>query len=148
MKFTRLFQISMLTSVVALLSFVPVNKKKPAAKKTTKHVKRVIKDSITNPYYIIVDKSEYELYVYDDEGWYATYPIVFGSNNRRSLWLADVTWERHTNMTKACNKKEFQRHLKHHSVDSKMQMLSPLLPEYSYKDWEAFNAFNRHSADR
>ena len=81
MKFTRLFQISMLTSVVALLSFVPVNKKKPAAKKPTKHVKRVIKDSILNPYYIIVDKSEYELYVYDAEGWYATYPIVFGSKD-------------------------------------------------------------------
>ncbi|RYY43640.1 MAG: hypothetical protein EOO06_19420, partial [Chitinophagaceae bacterium] len=25
-----------------------------------------------NPYYIIVDKSDYELKVYDDEGWYAT----------------------------------------------------------------------------
>ena len=34
-----------------------------------------------NPYYIIVDKSEYELKVYDDEGWYATYPIVFGSKD-------------------------------------------------------------------
>lgn len=81
MKFTRIFQISMLTSVVALLSFVPVNKRKPAAKKTTKHVKRVVKDTADNPYYIIVDKSEYELYVYDDEGWYATYPIVFGSKD-------------------------------------------------------------------
>jgi murein L,D-transpeptidase YafK len=81
MKLTRLFQISMLTSVVALLSFVPVNKKRPAAKKTTKPAKRVNKDSILNPYYIIVDKSEYELYVYDKEGWYATYPIVFGSKD-------------------------------------------------------------------
>ncbi len=34
-----------------------------------------------NPYYIIVDKSEYELKVFDDEGWYATYPIVFGSKD-------------------------------------------------------------------
>lgn len=34
-----------------------------------------------NPYYIIVDKSDYELKVYDDEGWYATYPIVFGSKD-------------------------------------------------------------------
>ena len=34
-----------------------------------------------NPYYIIVDKSDYELKVYDDEGWYATYPIVFGSRD-------------------------------------------------------------------
>ncbi len=30
---------------------------------------------------IVVDKSDYELKVYDDEGWYATYPIVFGSRD-------------------------------------------------------------------
>lgn len=29
--------------------------------------------------YLIVDKSDYELQVYDDDGWYATYPVVFGS---------------------------------------------------------------------
>ena len=34
-----------------------------------------------NPYSIIIDKSDYELKVYDEEGWYATYPIVFGSKN-------------------------------------------------------------------
>ncbi len=37
--------------------------------------------SNNNPYYIIIDKSDYELKVYDDEGWYATYPIVFGSKD-------------------------------------------------------------------
>ena len=75
-------QISILASVVLLVSFVPVPKKKAVAKKAAKQqVKTVVKDSIRNPYYIIVDKSEYELYVYDDEGWYATYPIVFGSKD-------------------------------------------------------------------
>ena len=39
-------------------------------------------------YYIIVDKSDYELKVYDDEGWYATYPVVFGNNS-----LADKKME-------------------------------------------------------
>lgn len=34
-----------------------------------------------NPYYIIIDKSDYELKVYDDDGWYATYPVVFGSRD-------------------------------------------------------------------
>ena len=29
---------------------------------------------------IIIDKSDYELSVYDEKGWYATYPVVFGSN--------------------------------------------------------------------
>ncbi len=28
---------------------------------------------------IIIEKSRYELKVYDDEGWYATYPVVFGN---------------------------------------------------------------------
>ncbi|HQX97160.1 MAG TPA: hypothetical protein PLF17_14725, partial [Chitinophagaceae bacterium] len=27
---------------------------------------------------IVVDKSDYELNIYDDIGWYATYPVVFG----------------------------------------------------------------------
>ena len=31
--------------------------------------------------YIIVDKSDYELHVYDKIGWYATYPVVFGSKS-------------------------------------------------------------------
>lgn len=31
--------------------------------------------------YVIVDKSDYELQVYDDLGWYATYPVVFGSKS-------------------------------------------------------------------
>ena len=29
---------------------------------------------------IVIDKSDYELSVYDEKGWYATYPVVFGSN--------------------------------------------------------------------
>ena len=31
--------------------------------------------------YVIIDKSDYELSVYDDQGWYATYPVVFGNNS-------------------------------------------------------------------
>jgi murein L,D-transpeptidase YafK len=82
MNVTRLFQISVFASALFLVSFVPLPKKKPGAKKTQKQQpKPVAADSVRNPYYIIVDKSEYELYVYDDEGWYATYPIVFGSKD-------------------------------------------------------------------
>ena len=32
------------------------------------------------PFRIVVDKSDYELHVYDAKGWYATYPVVFGNN--------------------------------------------------------------------
>src|SRR5215213_3600071 len=34
-----------------------------------------------SPIYIVVDKSNYELYVYDAKGWYATYPVVFGNRS-------------------------------------------------------------------
>jgi murein L,D-transpeptidase YafK len=82
MNLTRVFQIGILASAVVLVSFAPLPKKKRVAKKPAKQqAKIIVKDSVRNPYYIIVDKSEYELYVYDDEGWYATYPIVFGSKD-------------------------------------------------------------------
>jgi len=41
-----------------------------------------------SPVKIIVDKSSYELYVYDAEGWFATYPVVFGNSS-----LADKKME-------------------------------------------------------
>jgi murein L,D-transpeptidase YafK len=83
MKFIRVFKISTLCTAIALVSFVPIKKKRNVVKKATKTyaAKPVTGDSAYNPYYIIVDKSDYELYVYDDEGWYATYPIVFGSKD-------------------------------------------------------------------
>jgi murein L,D-transpeptidase YafK len=37
---------------------------------------------------IVIDKTDYELSVYDSKGWYATYPVVFGNNT-----LADKKME-------------------------------------------------------
>ncbi|MCG7856303.1 L,D-transpeptidase family protein [Flavihumibacter sp.] len=37
---------------------------------------------------ILIDKSDYELSIFDDEGWYATYPVVFGEKT-----LGDKMWE-------------------------------------------------------
>jgi murein L,D-transpeptidase YafK len=37
---------------------------------------------------ILIDKTDYELSVYDEKGWYATYPVVFGNNS-----LADKRME-------------------------------------------------------
>ena len=34
----------------------------------------------SSPMYIVIDKRKYELSVYDAQGWYATYPVVFGNN--------------------------------------------------------------------
>src|ERR1051325_2577435 len=36
-----------------------------------------------SPYYIVIDKSKYELSVFDGKGWLITYPVVFGSNDLR-----------------------------------------------------------------
>ena len=33
-------------------------------------------------YYVVIDKSDYELKVFDAEGWLITYPIVFGSDDQ------------------------------------------------------------------
>lgn len=73
----------------ALVSFTIVKGKKKKATTKSRTVKKVVKlkppviqeDTIENTYYIIVDKSDYELKVYDEEGWYATYPIVFGGKD-------------------------------------------------------------------
>ena len=60
-----------------------IKKKKPVKKSTNKKIiKKVIPIEIEeNPYYIVIDKSDYELKVYDEEGWFATYPIVFGGKD-------------------------------------------------------------------
>ncbi|MFT3932083.1 MAG: L,D-transpeptidase [Chitinophagaceae bacterium] len=51
---------------------------------TTHENKRLVKhrffnDELNGKPYIIIDKSDYELRVYDDDGWYASYPVVLGS---------------------------------------------------------------------
>jgi murein L,D-transpeptidase YafK len=41
------------------------------------------KTIVTKPtYYIIIDKSDYELTVYDADGWLVTYPCVFGNDDQ------------------------------------------------------------------
>lgn len=67
------------------MAFIPA--KKGNAKRSVVKSARAVKAKKTagkkneGAYYIIIDKSDYELKVYDDEGWYATYPIVFGSKD-------------------------------------------------------------------
>lgn len=58
----------------------------PAYKATT--AKRSSSSMPIAPVSIVIDKSNYELYVYDSKGWYATYPVVFGNSS-----LADKKME-------------------------------------------------------
>ncbi|MFC4262805.1 murein L,D-transpeptidase family protein [Ferruginibacter yonginensis] len=78
---SRIFLLSFsFITLTALTAFAPADhnfrsyKKRPA-KKAYRLTKK------TNPYYIVISKKDYELNVYDEEGWYATYPIVFGSKD-------------------------------------------------------------------
>ena len=43
--------------------------------------KRFFHHTVDGEVYIVVIKSNYELQVYDKDGWYATYPAVFGSKS-------------------------------------------------------------------
>lgn len=47
---------------------------------TLHSVKREVAGGPVGSIKIIIDKSDYELAVYDEKGWYATYPVVFGNN--------------------------------------------------------------------
>ena len=49
--------------------------------KSTKSRRGSSKTMPIAPIQIIIDKSSYELYVYDKEGWFATYPVVFGNSS-------------------------------------------------------------------
>lgn len=76
--------------IISLLSvaFVPYKKKEKVNTASTHAIKKnELKSPDENPYYIIISKKDYELKVYDDQGWYATYPCVFGSNDLRDKYM-------------------------------------------------------------
>ena len=83
MKSFRITYLLIFISSIAFVSFTTdKGKKKKALKAIPKKSPNIVKkDTAENTYYIIIDKSDYELKVYDDEGWYATYPVVFGSKD-------------------------------------------------------------------
>ena len=79
MKNRFLLPLLSVSFLIAIMAFVPSRQLKQSMR-INGQPKDISKLSV-NPYYIIIDKSDYELKVYDDEGWYATYPIVFGSKD-------------------------------------------------------------------
>lgn len=86
MKKTILFSAVFASSLFFLMAFMPSPAKISIAKRSAVKSVRAAKAKKPhvkndNSYYIVIDKSDYELKVYDEEGWYATYPIVFGSKD-------------------------------------------------------------------
>lgn len=61
------------TIIIAATAFLSFSKPVPASLKRA--------NDPVGTVYVVVDKSDYELKVFDDEGWYATYPVVFGSKD-------------------------------------------------------------------
>ena len=79
----------LVSASLLFFSFTKPKKKKVFKKEfpafaQTSSPEKTVKD---NPYYIIIDKSDYELRVYDAEGWYATYPVVFGSKDQNDKYM-------------------------------------------------------------
>lgn len=70
------------TAVAISLSFTALQNDVSTTPSTLiSKAKKPFKIGANNDLYIIISKKDYELKVYDDEGWYATYPIVFGSKD-------------------------------------------------------------------
>jgi murein L,D-transpeptidase YafK len=65
----------------SLVAFSPSAHVRSVVKREESINKRRFKLATENTYSIVVSKKSYELKVYDEEGWYATYPIVFGSKD-------------------------------------------------------------------
>lgn len=67
-------------SVAGLLAFKTIERR---------IIKRnLFRSNLEGVVYVIIDKSDYELQVYDDEGWYATYPVVFGNKDLSDKLMA------------------------------------------------------------
>lgn len=73
MKSNRLLLAFVLMAALGLAAFKTVERRV-----IRKNLFRLAPVGVT---YVIVDKSDYELNVYDEEGWYATYPVVFGNKD-------------------------------------------------------------------
>ncbi|MFN4312776.1 MAG: murein L,D-transpeptidase family protein [Chitinophagaceae bacterium] len=77
---------------------------------------------------IVIDKSDYELSVYDDKGWYATFPVVFGNNS-----LDDKRYEGDKNTPEGTFR------ITHKKLHDKWSRFLAL--DYPTKDsWEKFNS--------
>jgi len=113
--------------------FVSFKHSKPTFKEDSHFTKRITKSSSgNNPYYIIISKKSYELRVYDDQGWYATYPCVFGSND-----LGDKLMEG----DKRTPEGKFKIILKKNDSKWKFEML------LDYPDQDSYKKFNERKTE-
>jgi murein L,D-transpeptidase YafK len=72
--------LALLTSVFLGSSLIASNVHTITRSKTYKSFRSTTAGPVGNVS-IVIDKSDYELSIYDAKGWYATYPVVFGNNS-------------------------------------------------------------------
>jgi murein L,D-transpeptidase YafK len=89
-------------------------------------------DDTDNPYYIVISKSTYELKVYDNKGWYATYPCVFGANDKGDKYMEG---------DKRTPDGKFKIVLKRNNTQWKYEML------LDYPNADSYEKFNRRKAE-
>src|SRR5204862_4398793 len=72
-----------LTTLLLGSGLLVLNTSSPSSKTGMKRVSKRFNagESPAGNVSIIIDKSDYELSVYDEKGWFATYPVVFGNNS-------------------------------------------------------------------
>jgi len=89
MKILAWLPLFLLSICLLFSSFINGPAKKNISHKSLKSKIKKVTPVTTkaNSYYIIIDKSDYELKVYDADGWYATYPVVFGSNDLNDKFM-------------------------------------------------------------
>jgi murein L,D-transpeptidase YafK len=78
MKINTVSFLLLLLLFVGSTSFVLIKKKKKKVSKAAT-AQKATKSHYDPQYIVVVDKSDYELKVYDSEGWLSTYPVVFGN---------------------------------------------------------------------
>lgn len=73
MKSKWLMVALLVTAVTGLAAFKTIERR--IIKRNLFHTK------LEGAVYVVITKSNYELQVFDEEGWYATYPVVFGNKD-------------------------------------------------------------------
>lgn len=70
---SKLLLVAVIIPIVGLVAFKSIERR---------IIKRnIFKSAPNGTVYLVVNKSDYELQVFDDDGWYATYPVVFGNKD-------------------------------------------------------------------